>query len=280
MVADGIFPAGAPRLSWFPVRLIRPVAEGQITLEQLLAQATAHGFNHIELHHSFVDETTSSLLREHQLGCSQLSCAPDLTNPDAGRRREEARAMRQYIAMARSLGAATVRVTAGMAHPGVSIDQGLEWAAAGLQDLASDASRADIALCLENHYRDRLWNLIDLTAPPEVFLRLYRELEPTQVMVNYDTAQPMVVGGDAIALLREVLPKVCSVHAGDRVRGGVAHSVIGEGDVDFDAVFGLLRAAGYHGFIAVEDGSQEADAGLERGRAYLERAIQRHWGER
>ena len=78
-------------------------------------------------------------------------------------------------------------------------------------------------------------------------------------------------------MLRAVLPKVRNVHAGDRRRGVINHSVIGEGDVDFDAVFGILRTAGYQGFIALEDGSPEGDAGLERGRWRLEQAIQRHW---
>jgi sugar phosphate isomerase/epimerase len=245
----------------------------------LLASATRLGFTHIELHHSFVDEETANLLREHHIGCSQLSCAPDVTNPDKGRRREELDAMRQKIALALSLGASTVRVTAGMAHPGVTINDGLEWAGSGLTDLAKDASRVGIDLCLENHYRDRMWNLTDFAAPPEIFLRLYKLLESTQVMVNYDTAQPMVVGGDGIALLRRVVSKVRNVHAGDRKRGAVSHSVIGEGDVDFDAVFRILRAANYQGFVAIEDGSQEGDVGLERGRRLIERAIQRYWGE-
>src|SRR5256885_17204702 len=79
-------PRVVPRLSWFPVRLIRPIADGQITLDQLLTSATRLGFSHIELHHSFVDVETPNLLKEHQIGCSQLSCAPDITNRDKGRR--------------------------------------------------------------------------------------------------------------------------------------------------------------------------------------------------
>jgi len=272
-------PRVVPRLSWFPVRLIRPIADGQITLDQLLTSATRLGFSHIELHHSFVDVETPNLLKEHQIGCSQLSCAPDITNRDKGRRREELDAMREKIALAQALGASTVRVTAGMAHPGVTVNNGLEWVGAGLTDLAKDASKAGIALCLENHYRDRMWNLTDFAAPPEIFLRLYELLEPTSVMINYDTAQPMVVGGDGIGLLRRVVSKVRSVHAGDRKRGAVSHSVIGEGDVDFDAVFRILRAANYQGFVAIEDGSQEGDVGLERGRRSLEDTIQRVWGE-
>src|SRR5712664_2681744 len=141
-----------PRLSWFPVRLIRPIADGQMTLDQLLASATRLGFTHIELHHSFVDVETPNLLLEHQIGCSQLSCAPDITNPDKGRRREELDAMRQQIPLAISLCASHVSVTAGMAHPDVTVNDGLECAAAGLTDLAKDASRAGVFLCRESHY--------------------------------------------------------------------------------------------------------------------------------
>jgi sugar phosphate isomerase/epimerase len=107
---------------------------------------------------------------------------------------------------------------------------------------------------------------------------LYERLADTAVAVNFDTAQPVVMGSDAVALLEHVKHKVFNVHAGDRLPGQRAHSVIGRGAVDFDGVFSVLGAIGYRRFISVEDGSGEGDEGTREAMRFLQRKIDRHWG--
>jgi sugar phosphate isomerase/epimerase len=189
--------------------------------------------------------------------------------------------MRRKIDTARQLGASTVRVTTGIRRPGVSTRDGVEWSSSCLADLADYAQPRGITLCLENHFRDRMWpvDAIDFAAEVDVFLHVYDRLRSTPVMVNFDTAHPMVMDVDEIALLDRVKERVYNVHAGDRMRGQRQHCVIGKGDVKFDAVFSILSAAGYHRFITVEDGSSEGDEGLRAAIRFLSSTIAQYWGD-
>jgi sugar phosphate isomerase/epimerase len=277
----------APVLTWFPVRLITPITSGDLPLEAWLGQAPRFGFLYVEFHHRFVSdqETVRSACRTlDRLGLrvSMLTCAPDFTNPDPLARREQLAEMRGKVDTCRQLGASSVRVTSGMRRPGVTAEDGMDWSSACLTDLAEYAQPRGITLCLENHFRDRMWpnDAIDFAAEVDVFLRLCDRLRPTPVMVNFDTAHPMVMNVDEIALLDRVKDRVHNVHAGDRLRGQRQHSVIGRGNVDFDGVFSILRTAGYHRFITVEDGSPEGDEGLRVAIHFLESKIARYWGNR
>jgi sugar phosphate isomerase/epimerase len=120
---------------------------------------------------------------------------------------------------------------------------------------------------------------IDFAAEVDVFLQVYDRLRSTPVMVNFDTAHPMVMDVDEIALLERVKDRVYNVHAGDRRRRQRAHSVIGEGEVNFDGVFSLLSAAGYHRFITVEDGSPQGDEGLREAIRFLGGKVAQYWGD-
>jgi sugar phosphate isomerase/epimerase len=275
-----------PVLTWFPVRLIEPITSGALPLESWLAQAPRFGFLYVELHHCFVadEETTWGACRAlDRLGLrvSMLTCAPDFTNPDPHARREQMAEMRQKVDTGRQLGASALRVTTGMRRAGVSTPDGVEWSAACLADLADYAQPRGITLCLENHFRDRMWpaDAIDFAADIDVFLQVCDRLRSTPVMVNFDTAHPMVMDVDEVALLERVKDRVHNVHAGDRRRGQRQHCVIGKGDVDFDAVFAILIGAEYHRFITVEDGSQEGDEGLRAAIHFLKGKIAQYWGD-
>jgi sugar phosphate isomerase/epimerase len=275
-----------PVLTWFPVRLINPITSGVLSLESWLAQAPHFGFQYVEFHHCFVsdEETISTACRAlNRLGLqvSMLTCAPDFTNPDPLARREQMTEMRRKVDTARRLGAPAVRVTTGMRHPGISTEEGAEWSCTCLADLADYAEPRDITLCLENHFRDRMWpaDATDFAAEVDVFLQVYDRLRSTPVMVNFDTAHPMVMDVDEIALLDRVKDRVYNVHAGDRVRRRRVHCVIGEGDVNFDAVFSILSATGYRRFITVEDGSPEGDEGLRAAIRFLHSKIARYWSD-
>jgi sugar phosphate isomerase/epimerase len=84
-------------------------------------------------------------------------------------------------------------------------------------------------------------------------------------------------GADPVALLAQVEDRVANVQAGDRARGERRHSVLGEGDVDFDGVLARLAQRGYSGFVTVEDGSTAGDEGLRAGVAYLDAKLQSCW---
>jgi sugar phosphate isomerase/epimerase len=274
--------AAVPRLSWFPVRLIAEVHAGRASASEWIAGAPRLGFDAVELHAAFVAsdgqlaDVTAELWRA-RLDVSMLTCAPDFTDPAPGVRDAEIAAMRRHVDIAADLRTPAVRVTAGPEHPGVSFDDALPGIVDAFAAVAEHAERRGVTVCVENHYRDRTWDAPDVTAPPERFARLLHATADLPIRVNYDSAQPMVIDVDELALLDEVLPRVVHVHLGDRRRRQRPHAVLGEGDVDLRGILARLHARGYERFLTVEDGNPEGDAGLRRGLAHVRDLVAEQW---
>ncbi|HID05664.1 MAG TPA: sugar phosphate isomerase/epimerase [Armatimonadetes bacterium] len=258
---------------------------GKPSLADLLAQARDFGLAFVELHYSILPaynrralNSVCKLLSRYELSISQLTCAPDFTHPDADQRMHELEEMKTLVQVARVLGACGVRITAGCAHEGVSREQGIQWAVDGIKRLLDFAEPRGIKLGLENHYKDRRWEHPDFAFQPDIFLAIFHRLEDTPVGVNFDAANSLMVGEDPLRILREVKHKVWHMHASDRKVGMYQHTVVGEGDVDYDAIFTELASINYCGFISLEDGSPFGDEGTRRSLTFLRQKIAQYYG--
>jgi sugar phosphate isomerase/epimerase len=286
-VDAGIIRAGLPRLSWFPVRYIESVSEGRRSESTWLESAERFGFRFVELHQSFVSDPDrvyrlEQKLQSTGLGVSMITGASDLVNPSLQQRLLEIAAVRRNIEIATRLGAPAVRVTAGINRPEVGVQEGLDRIGRALDELIPYAERESVTLCFENHFRDRTWppGAVDFAAEEGRFRQLALMIRPTPVRINYDSAQPMVIGADELNLLRDLAAQVFHVHLGDRRRNSKQHSVLGEGDVRIPEVLAALHRCKYDRFISIEDGNPESDQGLERGLSLVRREIDRQWGNR
>lgn len=205
-----------------------------------------------------------------------LCCSPDFTNPDPdGRRRAVDREV-EMIRVTRRLGGprAVCRVLSGQRYPGVGREQGLEWAVACIQQVLPVAREHDIVLGLENHYKDGFWTYPEFAQKKDVFLDLLAAVpDRTHFGVQYDPSNAIVAGDDPIDVLRAVADRVVSMHASDRYLAPGAsldglrqtdgtigyspdlrHGVTGKGLNDYDAIFRILAAHGYRGWVSIEDG--------------------------
>ncbi|MFA4016772.1 MAG: hypothetical protein RUDDFDWM_001883 [Candidatus Fervidibacterota bacterium] len=278
---------GKPTLSWLAVRYIDSMVESrQPSLESLFQQAVEFGLSFVELHYSMLpayDRKTLNavcdLLSRYGIGVSQLTCAPDFVHPDESVRLKELEQMKTMVEVARVIGARGVRVTAGCLHEGVSVADGINWAVECINRLLDFSEPRGIKLGLENHYKDRLWKKVDFAFQPAVFLELFHRLEETPIGINFDASNPLMVGEDPLTILREVKHKVWHMHASDRVVGSYQHTVVGEGDVNYDAIMAELASIGYYGFISLEDGNPIGDEGTRRSLSFLRRKIEEHFGE-
>ncbi|MEN3000559.1 MAG: sugar phosphate isomerase/epimerase family protein [Armatimonadota bacterium] len=252
-----------------------------MSLFEWLESVPSFGVSAVELYHGFLSDQNlpqvRRLLQSLGLQVSQITCAPDFTHPDPAVRKQELEAMYRRVEWAAALGADAVRVTAGMQHDDLSEEDGIRYAVDCMVQLADYAIPMGVYPCYENHYKDRRWTREDFSFLPERFLRIFELLEPTPVRVNFDFANPLMVGADPVELLQRVVHKVHHVHAGDRQPGEYQHCVLGEGKVPFRTLLEMLHARGYAGYLSIEDGQAEGDAGFRRSLTFLQAMVDAIW---
>ena len=205
-----------------------------------------------------------------------LCCSPDFTNPEAGERQRAVDHEASMIAVTRRLGGprSVCRVLSGQRYPRVSREQGLEWVVAAIESLLPVAREHDIVLGLENHYKDGFWRYPEFAQKQDVFLELLNAIPDRQHFgVQYDPSNALVAGDDPVELLQAVAPRVVSMHASDRYLApgatldelrqsdgtlgyspNLRHGVTGQGLNDYHAIFRILAAHHYRGWISLEDG--------------------------
>jgi sugar phosphate isomerase/epimerase len=219
-----------------------------------------------------------------------LCCSPDFTNPDRDARKRAVEREAEMIRVTRRLGGprAVCRVLSGQRYPEVDRRQGLEWVVACIEEVLPVAREHDIVLGLENHYKDGFWKYPEFAQKQDVFLELLAAIpDRAHFGVQYDPSNAVVAGDDPIALLEAVADRVVSMHASDRYLAPGAtleglrqsdgtlgyspdlrHGVTGEGLNDYDAIFRILKAHQYAGWISIEDGMNGMDE-MARSLAFL-----------
>ena len=217
-----------------------------------------------------------------------MCCSPDFTNPDAVARKRAFEHEVEMMRITRRLGGpgTTCRVLSGQRYPEVAIEQGIEWVVDAITRLIPIAKELDIMLGLENHYKDGAWRYPEFAQKKDVFMRIVNSIPASPHFgVQYDPSNAIVAGDDPIELLREVAPRVVSMHASDRYLAegatledlkqtdgtlgyspNLRHGVTGKGLNDYHAIFSILKRVGYARWISIEDGMN----GMEEMRASLE----------
>ena len=132
----------------------------------------------------------------------------------------------------------------------------------------------------------------------DIFSDLVNSVTARNFGVNYDPSNTILAGEDPLDLLRLVAPRVVTMHASDRylLEGTIedlraeetgaegyakrlSHGEIGKGLNDYDAIFTILKDAGFSdNWISIEDGVEGFDQ-LMRSAEFLKRKISEHWPE-
>jgi L-ribulose-5-phosphate 3-epimerase len=127
-------------------------------------------------------------------------------------------------------------------------DADLETAYRRLRQIGDVAARHGLTVALETHP--------NLVSSGEVARRTMESVAHPSIRVNYDTANVHYYnhGVDSVAELRKALPHVAAVHLKDSK--GLYESFdfppVGQGIVDFPAIFRLLDEAGFKGPATLE----------------------------
>lgn len=205
-----------------------------------------------------------------------MCVSPDFTHPDPAVRAAEFDREVEMMGITARLGGrgASTRVLSGQRHPGVSIPQGIEWVVDAYTRLLPIARELGITLAMENHYKDGSWDHPEFAQQADVFLAIVNAIDDRASFgVQYDPSNAIVAGDDSADFLDRVIDRVVTMQASDRSLAPGAtldqlrqsdgtigyspllqHGVIGAGMNDYPRIFRTLAAAGYDGWISIEDG--------------------------
>jgi sugar phosphate isomerase/epimerase len=292
-----------PRLAAFPKAFMQALCkEGTMSVSDWIQLAAPLEIQGLEWYAGFLemaDESNWSRFRREVEATGKvipmMCCSPDFTHPDPAFRAIEIAKQKRWIDMTHILGGQYCRVLSGQRRPGLTIDEGVKFAADSITACLPHAANLGITLILENHYKDDFWDYPEFAQKMDVFCQLVDAVQHPNFGVNYDPSNTYLAGEDPIELLKRVSSRVVTMHASDRYlaegtledlrreEGGamgyakrLRHGEIGQGLNDYDAIFTELKRVGFDGWISIEDGVDGMDQ-LARSVDFLRQKIAQYW---
>jgi sugar phosphate isomerase/epimerase len=289
-----------PKLAAFPKCYIDDLCvHHTMTLGQWIEQAATLGVEGLEFYAGFLadDEEflreTKLTLERYGLAMPMLCCSPDFTQRDPLLEKEIAREKRM-IEITAGFGGRFCRVLSGQRRPEMTRERGVAQVVRVIQGLLPFAEKCGVVLTMENHYKDNYWQYPEFAQKMDVFVEIVDQIESPWFGVNYDPSNTILAGEDPLVLLDRVKHRVVSMHASDRyLKSGtiedlrreedsvgyanrLSHGVIGQGLNDYDRIFSVLQAAGFQGWISIEDGLDGMED-LRQSVSFLRDKIDRHF---
>ncbi len=273
----------APKISVFPKCWFDDFVRGERDYVQWIRDAARLGGEGLEHYDGFMHgevEIASAIAAAEATGqaVSMLCFSPDFTHPDRAERDRQVARQAAAIDLSVRLGTRYCRTLSGQRRPEVTRRQGVAWAVECIERSLDYATKRDVVLCMENHYKDSTWRYPEFAQAEDVYLEIVGRIASPHFGVQYDPSNAVVGGYDPIAFLDKVLPRVVTMHASDRslAKGAtlddlkeadgalgystkLVHGETGKGLIDYDAIFSRLAAAGFAGWISVEDGMNGLD---------------------
>ena len=271
------------KLSCLPVSLYDDIFSGKSSVANWIQFGAELGLDAVDFSIKFFPERdaatlnhTITALEKFDVRPCMLACYSDFTHPDPTQRQQELVNLKADIELAKTLGAKFIRVTAGQNHPGVERTSGVEWVIDGFRRALDTAESSGITLAYENHTKGAPWDYWDFSQPTEIFLEILNALSDTPLGVCFDTANPLVLNEDVLALLDEVVARVVVLHIFDMREAGKFEAVrVGTGASPIPEVFSRMRRAGYDGWLSIEEASRLGKEGFTESIAFVREAWQR-----
>lgn len=265
------------RLSCLPVSLYEDIFTGKSTVADWIQLGAELGLDAVDFSIKFFPKrdtetinTTRAALEKFNIEPCMLACYCDFTHPDAAQRTQELTDLKADIQLAQALGAKFIRVTAGQNHPGTEREAGVRWVIDGFRRALDAAEQHGITLAYENHTKGAPWDYWDFSQPTEIFLEILDALSDTPLGVCFDTANPLVLGEDVLALLEAVIQRIVVLHIFDLRAVRVFEPVrVGTGASPIQPIFSRLRQIDYDGWLSIEEASRSGPKGFTQSIAYV-----------
>jgi sugar phosphate isomerase/epimerase len=292
-----------PKLAAFPKCYMDQLCvDHTMTLFEWIELAATLGVDGLEFYSGFLRDDPAFLhqvrdaLESHQLAMPMLCCSPDFTQPDPVLLGAEIEREKRMIEFTAFFGGRYCRVLSGQRRPGLDRAPGVAQVVRVIKDLLRFAEQNRVVLTMENHYKDNYWEYPEFAQKMEVFIEIVDQIDSPWFGVNFDPSNTLLAGEEPLVLLERVKDRVVTMHASDRfLKSGtiedlrreensagyaarLSHGVIGKGLNDYDAIFSMLRSAGFCSWISIEDGVNGMDE-LRESASFLRSKIDLHFSE-
>lgn len=265
------------KLSCLPVSLYDDIFTGKSTVTDWIRFGAELGLEAVDFSIKFFPnrdaetiKNTRDALESASIEPCMLACYCDFTHPDVTQRAQELTDLKADIELAKALGAKFIRVTAGQNHPGTERESGVRWVTDGFRRALDEAEKQGITLAYENHTKGAPWDYWDFSQPTEIFLEILDALSDTSLGVCFDTANPLVLGEDVLALLEQVIQQIVVLHIFDLRAVKVFEPVrVGTGASPISSILSRMRHAGYDGWVSIEEASRLGQEGFTQSIAYV-----------
>ena len=265
------------KLSCLPVSLYNDIFTGKSSVADWIQFGAELGLDAVDFSIKFFPKRdtetikqTRAALEKYNITPCMIACYADLTHPDPAQRAQELTDLKADIALAKALGIEFLRVTAGQNHPGTERAVGVQWVTDGFRHAIDAAEKHGITLAYENHTKGAPWDYWDFSQPTEIFLEILDALSDTPLGVCFDTANPLVLSEDVLALLEQVVHRIVVVHIFDLREVGVFEPVrVGTGASPIPQVFSRMKQAGYDGWLSIEEASRLGQEGFTESIAFV-----------
>ena len=244
----------------------------------------------------YLDEVREKC-EEYHLTLPMMCFSPDFTNPDLDKRVEELTKQKKAIDLIAKLGGLFCRTLSGQNRPGLDRNKAVRWCVEMIREAVAYAEEKGVIINIENHYKDGYWEYPEFALRSEVFLEIIEQIDSPYFGINFDPSNTIVAGEDPIRLLEKIKSRVVTMHASDRyLKGGsiqdlrkteldplhgyakaIQHGIIGRGLNNYDAIFQILKDAGFNGWISIEDGMNGLEE-LRQSAEFLRGKIDQYFG--
>jgi sugar phosphate isomerase/epimerase len=214
-------------------------------LDDFIDSAAAQDIDAVELTAYYFARTTPDYLAHLKGRCTRLgldvsgtAVGNNFCARDPAKLRQQIDHVQRWVEHSSRLGAKTIRIFAGGVEKGDTEDQARVRCAAAIEEACDYAGKYGIYLALENHG--------GITATIGQTLRLVKAVKHPWFGVNFDTGN--FVSPDPYADLTRLAPYAVTV----QIKTEIRRTGKAKEDSDLRRLTGILRDAGYRGYIALE----------------------------
>ncbi len=253
-------------------------------VEKVIEQAARLGFDGVEvLHRQMAEESPAYLNRLKQIAfrnsvaLMMLSIHQDFVWPKVEDRQKHIAHTKHCIDLAAQMGIPSIRLNSGRWKTVKSFDDlmkvkgdepplagytnedAVRWCIESIQECLPYAEKAGVLLALENHW--------GLTTRPETLLQIWKTVNSPWLGINLDTGN---FPGEAYPEIEKLAPYASVVQAKTYYGGGEWYTL----DLDYKRIAGILRKAGYQGWVSLEmEGKETPDTAVPKSLAVLREAF-------